>query len=94
MELQELVNFLISYGTPGLIATALILLVVFAAKKSGLVATGNQARFANLLMGAVLYALGDNPKSESALMALLSSVLAALAFTGLEYLGKRFSKKA
>jgi len=88
MEFQTLVDALSAFGVPGLIATAVILLGVFLAKRGGLVATGNQARIANVVLSAILFGLGDNPQSEGALMAFLSSVLAALAFTGLEWLSK------
>lgn len=89
MEIQTLIQTLQSFGLQGLIATAFILLVVFAAKKGGLVATGDQARIANVILAAILYGLNSNPQSEAALQAALSSVLAALVYTFLERLGKR-----
>ncbi len=89
MEVQTLIDTLSTFGVPGLIATAVILLGIFAAKKGGLVATGNQARIANVVLSAILYGLADNPQSEGALLAVLSSVLAALAYTGLEWLGSK-----
>lgn len=92
MELQILVETLQAFGLPGLIAAFIILAGVFIAKRAGLVATGNQARIANIVLSAVLFGLGDNPQSEGALMAVLASLLAALAFQGLEYLSKKASK--
>lgn len=88
MEFQTLVDALSAFGLPGLLAALLILIGVFIAKRSGLVATGNQARIANLVLSAILAGLSDNPLAEGALLAVLSSLLAALAFTGLEYLAK------
>lgn len=88
MELQTLVDTLAAFGWQGFVFAAVILIGVFVAKKSGLVATGNHARIANVVLSAILYGLGDNPQSEGALMAVLSSVLAGLAFQGLEYLNK------
>lgn len=85
MELQTLIDTLSAFGVPGMIAVAIILFTVFIAKKSGLVATGNQARIANVVMSAILFGLGENPQSEGALMAVLASVLSALAY---ELLGK------
>lgn len=89
MEFQNLIDALSAFGLPGLLAALVILIGVYVAKKSGLVATGNQARIANVILSAILYGLGNNPQSESALLAVLSSLLAALAFTGLEWLGNK-----
>lgn len=89
MEFQTLVDALSAFGVPGMIATAVILIGIYAAKKGGLVATGNQARIANVVLGAILFGLGDNPQAEGALLAVLSSILAALAFTLLEWLGSK-----
>lgn len=85
MEFQTLVDVLSAFGLPGLLAALVILFGVFVAKGSGLVATGNQARIANIVLSAILYGLGENPQSEGALLAVLSSLLAALAFEGLKY---------
>jgi hypothetical protein len=89
MDFQTLVDTLSAFGVPGLIAAAVILIGVFIAKKSGLVATGDQARIANVLLSAVLFGISDNPQAEGALLAVLSSLLAALAFTGLEWLNAK-----
>lgn len=94
MEFQTLVSTLSAFGVPGLIATAVILLGIYAAKKGGLVATGNQARIANVVLSAILYGLSDNPQSEGALLAVISSILAALAFTFLEYIGSKTKSPA
>jgi len=89
MEFQTLVDALSAFGVPGLIAALIILIGVFTAKKSGLVATGDQARIANVVLSAILAGLSGNPQAESALTAVLSSLLAALAYTGIEWLSKR-----
>ena len=83
MEFQTLVDTLSAFGIPGLIAAAVILLGVYIAKRSGLVATADQARIANVVLAAIIYGM-TNPSSEGALMAVLSAVLAALAHKGLE----------
>lgn len=93
MELQNLVDALSGFGWQGLVIVAIILLGVFVAKKSGLVATGDHARIANVVLSAILYGLSDNPQSEGALLAVLSSVLAGLLYTGLEWLGKQAKSK-
>ena len=93
MEFQTLVDVLSAFGWQGMLFAALILIGVFVAKRAGLVATGDQARIANVVMSAVLFGLGDNPLSEGALMAVLASLLAALAFTGLEWLSKKTNGK-
>ena len=89
MDFQTLVDALSAFGLPGLLAAAVILIGVFIAKRSGLVATGDQARIANLVISAILYGLNGNPQSEGALLAVLSSLLAALLFTGIEWLYKK-----
>ena len=83
MELQTLVDLFSSFGVNGLIASAVILVLIYVAKRSGLVATSDQARLANVILAAVIYGLND-PSSESALMAVLSAVIASLAHVGLE----------
>lgn len=83
MEFQTLVETLSAFGVPGLIASAVILIGVYVAKRSGLVATSDQARIANVVFAAVIYGV-TNPTSEGALMAVLSAVLASLAHVGLE----------
>ena len=90
MEFQTLVDTLQAFGLPGLIAAAIILIGVFIAKRVGLVVTGNQARIANVIISAAVYALGDNPQSEGALLAVLSSLLAALAFEAIKYARDHF----
>lgn len=94
MEIQSLVDALSAFGLPGLLAALVILIGVYVAKRSGLVATGNQARIANVVLSAILFGLSDNPQSEGALLAVLSSLLAALAYEGLKYLGNQATAKA
>ena len=89
MEIQNLVDTLQAFGLPGLLAALVILVGVFIAKKSGLVATGDQARIANVILSAVLFGLGDNPQSEGALMAVLASLLASLAYELIKYIANR-----
>ena len=89
MELQTLIDALSAFGVPGLIAAFLILVGVFVAKTAGLVATGDQARIANIIFSAVIFGLGENPQAEGALLAVLSSLLAALAYEALKYLKSR-----
>ena len=93
MEFQALVDTLSGFGLPGLLFSAVILIGVFLAKRAGLVATGDQARIANIVMGAILAGLSGNPLSEGALLAVLSSLLAALAYEGLKYIGKASTVK-
>jgi len=89
MEFHTLVETLQAFGLPGIIAAALVLLTIFFAKRAGLIVTGNQARIANIVLNAIIFGLGDNPQSEGALLAVLSMVLSALAFTFLEWAGKK-----
>ena len=92
MELNQFVEALSAFGLPGLFTALVILVGVFAARQAGVVATGNHARLANLILGAVLYGLNGSADSETALHSILASVLAGLAFKGIEYLGTKASK--
>lgn len=89
--IENLVQALSAFGLPGLLSILVILVGVFIAKKSGLVATGNQARIANVVLSAVLYGLDGNPQSEGAIMAVLASVLASLLYQLIDYGGKQIT---
>ena len=92
MEIQVLQDTLSAFGIPGMIAVLVILLLVGLAKKSGIVATGNQARLANIVLSAILFGLGSDPSAETALMTAIASVLAGLAFELVKYAGNRIPK--
>lgn len=92
MELNQMVEALASFGLPGLLAALAILLGVFFARKSGIVATGNHARLANLILGGILYGLNGSADAETVLHSFLSSVIAGLAFQGIEYLSTKAGK--
>ncbi len=94
MEFQTLVDVLSAFGWPGIIAAAFVLLAIFIAKRSGLVATGDQARIAVVVLNAIIFGLGDNPQSEGALLAVLSMLLSTLSYTGLEWLLAKRRKPA
>ncbi len=91
MEFEQLLEAFtaLNIGWQALVYVAIILIGVYAARKAGLVATGNQARLANVILAAVLAGLSENPQSEGALLAVLSSVLAALAHEGLQKVGSK-----
>lgn len=91
MELQTLVNALSSFGLPGAFAALVILVGVFFARKSGIVATGNHARLANIILSAILYGLNGSADSENALHSVLASILAGLAFELLNWTTKKFA---
>lgn len=86
MELQTLVDALSAFGLPGIVASLVILVGVYVAKRAGIVASGNHARIANIVMSAILFGLSDNPSSEGMLGALIASLLAGLAYEGLKRL--------
>lgn len=90
MELTQFVEALSSFGLPGIFAALIILVGVFFARKSGIVATGNHARLANIILGAILYGLNGSADSETVLHSVLASLLAGLAFEAIKY----FSSKA
>lgn len=94
MELNILLETLSAIGLPGLVAAAGILFTIFVAKRAGLVVTGDQARLANILLAAITFGMSDNPQAEAALMAVLASVLSALAHEGLEWTGKYLSDES
>ena len=89
MELTALVEAFASFGWTGLLVALVILVGVFAARKVGIVATGNHARLANVILGAVLYGLNGTTDSETALHSVLAPLLAALAFQGIQYLASK-----
>ncbi len=86
MEFEVLLEALSAFGLPGVLAALVILVGVYVARVSGLVATGNQARIANIVLGAILFGLSANPQAEGALMAAISSMLAGLAHEGISWL--------
>lgn len=92
MEFKTLVDTLVAaFGLQGMIAAVIILLAVFAAKLTGLVATGNQARIANVIVSAILYGLSADPAAENGLTAVLASLIAALMFELLDYARKKIT---
>jgi len=90
--IDTFVTTLSAFGWQGVLIALVVLSLVFVAKKSGIVATGNHARLANIVLSAILAGLGENPEAESALMAAISAMLAGLAYEGLEYLGNKVNK--
>ena len=89
MEFQALIEALQAFGLPGLGAVAVILLGVFAAKRVGLVATGDHARLANVVLSAILFGLSGDPAAESGLSAALASILSALAYELIKWAGQQ-----
>ena len=90
MEFQALLDLFAGFGWQGLGVVGVILGAVVVAKKSGVVATGNQARAASIILAAVMQGLADNPESETAMLTVLSVVLAGLAHNALEWLGDKW----
>ena len=78
--LTQMVEALKAYGLPGLLAALTILVIVFIARKSGLIVTGDQARIANVVIAAILAALSGDPAAETALLTVLTSVLASVIY--------------
>jgi len=89
--MNEFVQTLSSAGLPGMVAALVVLLIIFIAKKGGIVATGNQARFANVALGAITYGLSNAPEAEAALTALIASLLSALFYEGIQWSGAYIS---
>ena len=84
---EEFVSFFIGFGWEGIVTGLAILLGVYGLRKAGLVATGNQARAANLVLSAVLYGLTSTNDPDAALMAGVSSLIAAFSYNLLELTG-------
>ena len=78
--LNQMVEALKTFGLPGLLGALGILVLVFIARKSGLIVTGDQARIANVVIAAILAALSGDPAAETALMTVLTSVLASVIY--------------
>lgn len=92
--MNELLSLAQSFGWQGLAIAVGILVLVFAARKAGIVATGNHARIANIIIGAILYGLSGDPTAETALLSTISSILAGLAYEGLQFAGKKLKPPA
>jgi hypothetical protein len=78
--LNQMVEALRAFGLPGLLGALGILAIVFIARKSGLIVSGDQARIANIVVAAILAALSGGPAAETALMTVLTSVLASVIY--------------
>ena len=87
---DPLLEALKAYGLPGLAIGAAILVLVFFARRAGLAVNGDIARIANLVLGAILASLNNDPEVQKALLAALSSILAGLAYELLKWIGSRF----
>ena len=96
MPFNQLFAALAGFGLPGILLSLVIVVSVFIARKAGLVANGNQARIANLVLSAILFGLGSDPGAETALYTALGSVLASVIFELLKYTRSRlpFPSKA
>lgn len=87
MEFQALIEAFQAFGWQGLGLAGLVLVGVFAAKKGGIVATGDHARVANVVLSAVLFGLGGDPAAETALHTALASIASALAYELIKWIG-------
>jgi len=86
MELQSLVAALTAFGWQGLVFALVILIGVFIGRKAGLVATGDHARLANIILSAILFGLSGDPSAQTALESVMASLVAALVYEGLKRL--------
>lgn len=93
MELQTLIDAFMGFGWQGVAAVAAILVLVFVGRKAGMLATGNHARLANIVLSAILFGLSENPDAEKGLQAALASVFSALAFELLKWASGKFGTK-
>ena len=94
MELEALLEAFaaLGLGWKGLVFVGVILGGVFAAKKGNLVATGDQARLANVVFAFVMAALTGDVQ-EGAILGSLSSIVSALLFELVDYFSGKLSKK-
>ncbi len=89
---DALIEALKVYGLPGLGVAALVLVGVYLARRGGLVVGGDTARLANVALAAVLSGLSGDPQADRALLAAVSSVLAALMYELLKFLGNQLAR--
>lgn len=85
---QEFATLASSFGFTGVAVSAVIFLLILILRASGVVATGNHARIANLALSVILSGLSEDPAQQTALMAALMSVLSALMYEFVRYIGQ------
>lgn len=86
---DALIEAMKAYGLVGLAIAALVLVSVYLARQGGLVVKGDHARLANIVLAAILSGLSGAPEADRALLAAVSSILAALMYELIRYLGGR-----
>ena len=91
MTFPELLALLQSVGLPALIVALAILALVYIARYSKLLPTGNWARAANIVLAFLLTGAGIGD-SEAGLTAALASVFAALLHEIVEAITKKIKK--
>lgn len=90
MPLEQLIEAFQSFGLPGLLIVVVVLILIYVARISGLVATGNQARIANIVLTAILFGLSEDPTATAALQAAIASIASALLYELFKKIGERF----
>ena len=78
------------FGLYGVIAVVVILVLVFIGRKAGLIATGDHARIANVVLSAILFGLSGDPGADTALMTAIGSIASALLYELLKWIGGKF----
>jgi len=93
MELQQFLEAFaaLGLGWKGLLFVVAVLGGVYGAKKGGLVATGDQARLANIVLALIMGVLTGNVE-EGAIISAISSIGSALLFELLSFVGSKIGK--
>lgn len=82
---NEFVSLLSAYGPAGIGFSLVVLILIYVARVSGLVITGNQARLANVLLSVILSGLAADPGAGKSLEAILISLVSSLLYELFKY---------
>lgn len=82
MDINQFLELAKAHGTTGLITAVIVLAVIYLAKFGGLIKSGNVARIVNVVLAVIFggYKFGDE---QGAFVAVIASVVSALAFEAL-----------
>lgn len=86
----DFVELVKANGVLGLVTGLVVLVAVFALSKSGVVVTGDQKRFANVILSVLLAGLSlVNPEDPQVVVAAIASVASALLYELIKWVGQR-----
>lgn len=88
--MSEFLTLVTSNGVEGLVVGLLVLVFVFGLSWTDVTVTGNQKRFANVVLSILLAGVSlVNPESQDAIVAAIASVASALTYELIRALAKK-----